>query len=162
MDRRLLIVLTVAGAGACTQPAPPQPVPPAPTVAERGCGAVSSIDADGEPLALGWKVVGEVHAAACAGDYDGVSARMSGFKGGISAQEIVAQWRQTEARTHYLRRLARTLEAVPRVTQGGLTYCSPDGPVAVFSRGTLEVPPTLADFVLSRADTVIPTPECDR
>lgn len=163
MDRRLLIVLSVAAVTGCTPAAvPPSAAPPAPTTVERPCGTVSSVDANGQPLAPGWAFVAEVHAAACAGDYDGVAAHMTDFPGGISVPEIVAQWRETESRTHYLRRLAETLEVAPQATQGGLTYCSPAGPVAVFSRGTHDMPATLSDFVLSRADTVIPTPECDQ
>ncbi|WP_157440394.1 hypothetical protein [Actinokineospora inagensis] len=58
--------------------------------------------------------------------------------------------------------MAETLEVAPHVTQGGLVFCSPAGPVAVFARGTHDVPSSLSDFVLTPGDAIVPVPECDR
>ncbi len=97
-------------------------------------------------------VVAAVHDAACRKDYAALRRPMSAefsFNGYLyPAEELIARWHAEDPESMNLDVLARTLESPVRVDQGGQTFCSTSGAVAVFSRGTTTQPPEWSMFIL--------------
>jgi hypothetical protein len=98
------------------------------------------------------KVVGPVYRAACERDYGALSRLLAAGSvkdfltddcAGCTGQDVVAMWRDEYDIDGA--DLARLLTTPPVADQGGLTYASGDA-LAVFGRGTHDVPPQWSAF----------------
>jgi hypothetical protein len=90
-----------------------------------------------------------IHDAACRRDYAGLLPYMESSFNGVARQEVVVEWEREDFDGLILRAVAQTLEIPPVGDQGGTYFCHPDGPVAIFPRGTITQPGMWSEFDLT-------------
>jgi hypothetical protein len=148
------IVIRTAQDASTTSP-PTAAAPPSTTSVttpvRRPCGTVLTEDASGYPLdQTTLTLVRSIHDAACRHDHGDLVLLMEPLFGGGTAQVAIAGMLAVTPEGAAFDTLATVLETAAQGSQGGITYCTPQGDFASFGRGTITRPGGWSDFGMAR------------